>query len=589
MKRSAIALASLAAVGLGGCDGCAKHKPYVPFEVEAGHGQPSATAEDVGAREGTRIPLIDAGHLEVPQSQLEIEGLTFRAPEGRILTDVAAQRGAHGGTLLAVARDLAGKAPDVALAYAYDARNAGAPVQIAEGPVGPGDERCTQETLVRFSGAASAVLRWRWRCPADVVPEPASVLLVAQVLPQPSVRFRVAYRDPVLELPLEVDADAADLDEDGQDDVRLQVRVEARAPYTQAPAPLEYRWLSRAAGASPVPGAFAESWRALTKSLQSNVEEKSPTIFDATAAGRTLVEALCGPAATVRVEHGGRLEPCDAKALAGTLETLERKALVARNDTLLWASFLSASPSASPEVALLEKGLQKAAPERAFRDARREEAAGEAELPVDAGTPSPDAAADVGALLLRSVEDRCTGSLSAHVELAGGKAVDVTLPLRSERRRGEGSGCTIEPLPQTAYRVLASSPRGLVLLVRGRLVAIDVPEPAPEGDAGAPDAPAARSVFPASEGVAKLLGGSTVALRVGGALVVAQRHVERFVLPREAEPSLAELWPPSACRATEVPAVLRCEHPAGAFYATLPPPVKIGKGGVQPTGAKKVK
>jgi hypothetical protein len=487
-----------------------------------------------------------------------------------------------------LARDLAGKAPDVAVAYAYDTKNAGAPVVVAEGPQTPGDERCTQESLVRFSGTSSAVLRWRWRCPADVAPEPSSVLLVVQVLPQASVRFRVAYRDPVLELPLEIDADATDLDEDGQDDVRLHVHTEARAPYTQASASLEYRWLSRAAGASPVPGAFGESWRALVKGLQATVDERSAGLFDATAGARTLVEALCAQQPTVRVEHGGRLESCDAKALTATLETLERKAVVARNDTLLWASFLGANPTPSAEVTLLEKGLMKVAPERAFRDARREEAAVAVEPGVDAGAANADGGAtSTGAITLRSVEDRCTGSLSAHVELEAGKGHDVTLPMRSERRRGEGSGCTIEPLPVTSYRLLASSSRALLILVRGRLFAVEVP--GGDADGSAPEVPSSRAVFPASEGVVKVLGGAPVALRVGPALVVAQRNVERFTLPREAEPNVAELWPPTSCRATLVPAVLRCEHPDGAFFATLPPPAKPAKGITKGEGAKRMK
>jgi hypothetical protein len=150
---------------------------------------------------------------------------------------------------------------------------------------------------------------------------------------------------------------------------------------------------------------------------------------------------------------------------------------------------------------------------------------------------------------------------------------------------------TARPLPADAYRLLASSARPLLLLVRGRLVAIDVPEV--DADAGVPEVPLARAVFPAAEGVVKVLGGATVALRVGPSLVVAQRHVERFTLPREAEPNVAELWPPTACRATEVPAVLRCEHPAGAFFATLPPPAKPAKsttkGPSKSESAKRVK
>jgi hypothetical protein len=571
-----LVLAALA-LGSSACDGCSKHKPYVPFDLDAGAGAvgPSAVGAsfDAGAAENTAIPLVDAGHLDVPMSTLVVEGIAFQAPDGRLLTDVVSQRGAHGGTLLAIARDAVGQKPDTLVAYAYDTLNAGAPVTVTEGPTLPADERCMQDASVRFRGRASAVVRWRLRCPADVAAEPASVLAVADLGPRPAVRFRVAFRDPVLDLPLDLDADAADMDEDGQDDLALTVRAEARAPYTQAAPGIAFKWLARAAGASPIPGAASDSWKALTRELTSRAEARQPGVFDAIAAARTLVDALCGPAPTVRVEVGGRLEPCDAKALGAALEVVERKAIVARNDALLWAAFLATNPSPSPEVAILEKGLAKAAPERVLRDVRRDEPA--AVEGADGGTPPPaDAATPPLEPSLRGLEDRCTGSLSVHVDRSGA-GVDVTLPLRSERRRGEGSGCTIETLASSAYRVVASSPQSFVVLVHGRFIAVDLGSAGADG--GAPDAPSARLVFPANEGISKLFGASPLVLRAGTTVVVAQRQVERFVLPKEVEPDLAELWPPSACTVTDVPRVLRCQHPAGALFVTLPAPPKGAK------------
>ncbi len=577
MKIAAIAFVALAlGTATSACDGCAKHKPYVPFDLDAGAAPLTGVrAGDSSVAENTAIPLVDAGHLDVPMSTLVVEGIAFQAPEGRLLTDVASQRGAHGGTLLAVARDVAGQKPDALVAYAYDTINAGAPVTVAEGPAVPADERCVQDASVRFRGSASAVVRWRLRCPADVASEPASVLAVVEVGPRPAVRLRVSFRDPVLDLPLDLDADAADMDEDGQDDLALTVRAEARAPYTQSAPPLAYKWLARAAGASPIPGAWAESWKALTRELSARAEARQPGVFDAIASARTLVDALCGTAPTVRVEVGGRLEPCDAKALVGALDGIERKAIVARNDALLWAAFLATNPSPSPEVALLEKGLAKSAPERVLREVRRDEPLPDVEAP-DGGPPmATDAAPTAVEATLRAVEDRCTGSLSAHVERGAARG-DVTLPIRSERRRGEGSGCTIDALPPSAFRVVASSATGLVLLLRGRFVGVEFPssDGGDGGDGGAPEPMRARLVMPAGEGVAKLFASAPLVLRTGAQVVIAQRQVERFVLPKDVEPALAELWPPTACVVTDVPRVLRCEHPAGALFVTLPSPAK---------------
>ncbi len=557
------------------CDGCSKHKPFVPFDLEAGPARAVPHADgDAAASSPAAVPIVDAGHLEVPASTLVVDGLVFQAPDGRLLTDVVSQGDAHGGALLAIARDAAGLKPDTVVAYAYDKRNAGAPVTVAEGPPIPADERCVQDARIRFSGRSSAVARWRLRCPSDVASEPASVLAVVEVGPRPAVRLRVAFRDPVLDMPLDLDADAADADEDGQDDLALTVRVEPKAPYTRAPTPVVFKWLARAAGASPVPGASSEAWRGLARDLAARAEERNPGVFDAIAGARTLVDALCGSAPTVRVEVGGRLEPCDAKGLGATLDALERKALVARNDALLWAAFLATNPPPSPEVTLLEKGLAKSAPERALREVRREEPSAEGDATVDAGATAPalDAAPGAGAFTLESVEDRCTGSLSARVARAG-LSFDVTLPLRSERRRGEGSGCAIEAIASGAHRVVASSDHALVALVRGRLIAIEAVI-GDAADAGGADAPIARLAFPSSEGVGKLFAASPVVLRVGSSVIVAQRAVERLALPKDADASIFELWPPTACAATDVPRVLRCQHPAGALFVTLPGPAK---------------
>jgi hypothetical protein len=576
--RFGIALVALTA----GCDSCAKHKPYVPFQLEAGSSDSvSAVGADGGAPAVAVLPQVDGGHLDVPQSTLAVAGLTFRAPEGRILTDVASQVGDHGGTLVALARDVAGQAPDVLVSFAYDAKNAGEAAIVAEGPAVPRDERCVQEATVRLSGRESAIARWRFRCPADVAPEPASILVVASVGPKARERFRVSYRDPVLELPLEVDADAADTDGDGEDDLRFFVRTETRAPYGQASLPLEYRWLERAAGRSPVPGVLVASWGALLKDLAMRAEEKSPGAFDAIASARTLVDAVCKNPAPVKVEHGGHLDACDAKAWGAALDTIERKAIVARPDPVLWAAYLSANPPPSTEVTVLEKGLAKNAPERAFSDVRREEALVDPSV-ADAGiaiTDGGSAAAAAApalnplAMVVRSIDDRCTGSLSAHVELPSGRTFDVPLPLRSERRRGEASGCTIESLPPTAYRVLGALPDSVLVLVRGTLLSVE------EGDADAgAEAPTAWRFFPGAGGAAKPFASSPIAIPTRLGLLVVHRAVERLTLPKDADASLAERWPPVRCVATEVPAVLRCEHAAGALFVTIPPP---------PRGAKK--
>jgi hypothetical protein len=92
------------------------------------------------------------------------------------------------------------------------------------------------------------------------------------------------------------------------------------------------------------------------------------------------------------------------------------------------------------------------------------------------------------------------------------------------------------------------------------------------------DAPTARLVLPAAEGIAKLFGTTPIFLRVGPSVVVAQRAVERLVLPKDVEAPLADLWPPTSCVETEVPRVIRCEHTSGAFFASLPLPSKSPPG-----------
>lgn len=570
-------------LSIAGCDGCAKHKPYVPFELEDGsRNSVSAEVVDGEAPIGVLLPRIDAGRLDVPQSALVVGELTFRAPEGRILTDVATAVGPHGGTLVALARDVAGRAADVLVSYAYDGKNAGAPAIVAEGPPLPPDERCVQEAMVHVSGRESAVARWRFRCPADVAPEPASILVVASVGPQPHERFRVSFRDPILEFPIEVGADAADTDGDGQDDLRFFVRTEAHTPYVQASRPLEYRWLERTAGRSPVPGVMAESWTQLVRELASRAEEKSPGVFDAIASARTLVDALCKNPPAIKVERGGHLDACDANVWGAALDTIERKAIMARQDPVLWAAFLSSNPAPSAEVVLLEKGLIKYAPERAFSDVQSEESllepapidadASAAGLVVDAGPVVVLPAQNALVMAVRSIDDRCTGSLSAHVVVPGGRTFDVPMPVRSERRRGEASGCTLESLPPASYSVLGALPNSVLILVRGVLLTIE------EGDvdAGA-EAPTAWRFFPASGGAGKPFAVSPIAIPTKLGLVVAHRVVERLTLPKDAESSVTERWPPSRCVATDVPTVLRCEHPSGVLFATIPPPAKGAK------------
>ena len=570
-------LALLCGVAVGACS---KRKPYVPFELDAGRATATVDMGDAATPVALRLPAIRGRHLEVPMSPFSEAGLVFHAPEGRIITDIATQESAHGGTLAALARDVSGNAPDVLVVYNYDVKYAGPPTVLADGPAHVADERCVQDASVRFSGKSSIVARWQLRCPADVAPEPASLVVVVDARAQPPVRLRVVYRDPVLDLPLTVDADGADQDADGQDDARVVVRIEPRAPYAAAPAEVEYRWLARTAGLSAVPGSLEESWQKLTRTLAQRGDERSPAVFDGASLARTLIDAVCSNPPLVKVEHGGRLEPCDAKMWGEAVDSLERKATFRRADALLWAGQLAGDRVRGPDAITLEKALEKLAPERAFADARLDEGAnrggedagvldGVADAGVLAASP-----AEAAAWAVRSVDDRCTGSLSARVETAQGRGFDVPLPMRSERRRGAGSGCTIETLAPAEYQVLRSLPHGVLVLVRGVFIAIERGET--ETDAGV-EAPTARRFFPAEQG-SKMFAARPLALATKVGLVVAHGSaVERLTLPKDADPGVQDLWPPRRCEATDVPTTLRCEHASGAVFVTIPPRAKAVK------------
>lgn len=261
-RRIMLAVSALALAA--GCGrSCKKDHPYVPYSVG------DNGASDAGDEASVRADDAHEAHAEAAATEAPagatrwvLDGLDLGAPDGRVfvlglardfdgdgakdaLAIVAPQNGGAAGEVIFFrGRKGGGVEPQVTVGTPPSVSGA-----AAAGPGRDLDAGCVPPRRLVQIGTHSAFVELGVSCGRSGASRWLAVVLLQ---PLPRIHFSGVVVDPANAPKLSIDADGADLDGDGIDDVSLLVTVEGGgAPSEPLPrATARIRWLDRPAGMS---------------------------------------------------------------------------------------------------------------------------------------------------------------------------------------------------------------------------------------------------------------------------------------------------------------------------------------------------
>jgi len=290
--------------------GCRDDHPYVPYSVGDGRdagADAAVTDPALTAASGSASPggsLAEPALLAPPRSSMwRVSGMDLLAPEGRELIAAIVRDFDGDGQpdALAIVRPPAAterRPNDVGAAQLvhYAGVAAGPPVvsvvtTAPEPKVLPG---CVPVARLERIGARSAFAEVGTSCPRGGGSRAAFVVRLAR---QPAVSFDLAIVDPAGAPKLTLDAEAADRDKDGLDDVTLRVTIEGGSPPFEPGPKLTARlaFFDRPAG----PSRDSEEPEASLRAIASQAASKAAKAKDAPVVPalvqqmRALFRAMC--------------------------------------------------------------------------------------------------------------------------------------------------------------------------------------------------------------------------------------------------------------------------------------------------------
>ena len=327
-------LAACAFVLLAGCGrSCKTDHPYVPYSIgdekigdtslDAGSEAAAGVEQDAGPRE------VAANVAPVGATRWSLDGLDLEAPAGRVFTLGIARDFDGDGAKDALAVMLPEQTPNAGgeLYFFRGRRGGGVEPAIAVGTAPPmgGDVGCTATRRLGQIGPHSALVELAVACPPNKgVPMRWLALVIMQPLPR--VHFSAQIVDPPNAPKLTIDADGADADGDGIDDVALRVSVEGGSgPFEPGPRMTALvRWFDRPAGLSRAPDEPEASLRARAGVAATHaVKTKDALLVPLEAQTiRALFGAICAEGGSPRITqiNGGgpmRCGPSHALEEAG--------------------------------------------------------------------------------------------------------------------------------------------------------------------------------------------------------------------------------------------------------------------------------
>ncbi|WP_394821224.1 hypothetical protein [Pendulispora albinea] len=319
MRRWVLALAfSCAATG---CK-CSRDRPYVPYSIdEAGV---TGSAGDDGGAATAAIEAADAGVTFTEQpgtfappntSQWDVEGLVLTAPAEMIFVAALVRDFDGDGAKDALAVVRGASAPERAQVLSYKgvagkplvASPVGGPIALGNAPCAAGEEAASaargdagagSRQRLALIGAHSAVVELSNRCS----PRWFGIVSVASPV---RILFSTTITDPPGAPLLTVEADGADRDHDGVDDVTLRVTLEGGAPPFEPGPKLSamLRWFDRPAGMSRDPAEPDASLRVLASGAATRAAraKDAPAVPIFARQLRALYGAICSEGGAPRM------------------------------------------------------------------------------------------------------------------------------------------------------------------------------------------------------------------------------------------------------------------------------------------------
>jgi hypothetical protein len=294
----------LAGLALPGCKGCDRDHPYVPYVIGSTPTAPTTTGAPVALPTTSARPAgsVDGGvFARVPAQQAPsgttnwvVGGLPIVAPPGRfVLSGLALQQPGQPQAVAAFVGDGGSISGEVVIYRSDGAGRVVGPTTLARLPDWlPSGQDCTHMPTLSQIGPTTLWLDLASVCPRVEPRKPNRYLAAVSTSLAPAVRVELRLSDPGPGERLGVEADAADRDGDGTDDLLLQLSLEGAPPPlpTTGRASASLRFFGRPAGLSRDPQEPGQSLRSLATWQGSQATRKEAA--DAALAGSRQLRRL---------------------------------------------------------------------------------------------------------------------------------------------------------------------------------------------------------------------------------------------------------------------------------------------------------
>ena len=347
MPRGSTFLFLVGLLGAGGCKGCRNDHPYVPYAIGEGGVSDAEAAAIAPVVEEAGAAFAEQPAVIAPASAASwtLDGMKLEAPPGEVFTLGLPKDLDGDGVLDVLALVKHPDEPDPGRVLFWKGQSAGVltpPVVAGTPPPLGGDPSCSVAQRLAGIGKHSALVELGLACAGHAASPSRWVAVVVSTSRAAEVHFSAVVADPVGAPRLVLDADGADADGDGLDDVALRITLEGSAPPFE-PGPTMsavVRWLDRPAGMSREPATPEASLHSLATVAQARAgkSKDAPGVPGYVQALRGLYAAVCeegGAPRLSRILGGARPITCGgaSRALeeAGLAET---RALITAGDPL---------------------------------------------------------------------------------------------------------------------------------------------------------------------------------------------------------------------------------------------------------------
>lgn len=350
--REAASLAIAAA--LGGCRGCHESHPYVPYTIESGSpplaaggnaGQPSASAS-APPSDGGRGGFVAVAATLAPSgaTRWTLDGIALQAPEGMAFVSAVVRDFDGDGIDDAFAIVRAGneKDPGVLAYYRGKVRAEGLDAPELLAPPGEGfghDPGCGVVDCLAVVGPRAVLAELGTSaCAGQGLGAPDCWVAVVRGGTPPKVLLAFAVADPPGAPVLSVEADTANRDGDGLDNLAVRVALEGGGPVEPGPrVAATFAWVDRPAGLSRDLSATESSFSSLaaTAAAKAARRKEAPQVPAYVAQGRALWRAACAEGGGPRVTGIGTGPiVCGAGRALESLGLAESRAYATAGDPL---------------------------------------------------------------------------------------------------------------------------------------------------------------------------------------------------------------------------------------------------------------